>query len=180
MACRLFGAKPLSNQCWAIINWTPRNKLQWNFNQNTKLFIHENACENIVCEMAAILSRGRWVSSLCHDFAVGQTEIFIIFRLTHTATWLCLELFSHEVNLAANYRIILFTPKSFWVVSLIRFSMLNKSCLRNKGFEAFNTASMSFQWLDVYDPKGQWIFIPTWFAFQGVNILIFVVCCNIS
>ena len=33
-------------------------------NQNTKLFIHENASENIVCEMAAILSRGRWVNSL--------------------------------------------------------------------------------------------------------------------
>ena len=46
------------NQCWVIVNCTLRNKFQWNFNQNTKLFIHENACENIVCEMAAILSRG--------------------------------------------------------------------------------------------------------------------------
>ena len=26
--------------------------------QNTKIFIHENAFENVVCEMAAILSRG--------------------------------------------------------------------------------------------------------------------------
>ena len=34
------------------------NKLQWNFNQNIKLFIHENASENIICEMAAILSTG--------------------------------------------------------------------------------------------------------------------------
>ena len=34
------------------------NKFQWNFNQNTKLFIDENIYENIVCEMAAILSRG--------------------------------------------------------------------------------------------------------------------------
>ena len=33
-------------------------KLQWNFNQNKKLFFHENAFENIACEMAAILSRG--------------------------------------------------------------------------------------------------------------------------
>ena len=50
------------NQCWVIVNWTVRNKLQWNFNQNIKLFIHENASENIVCEMAAILSRVRWVN----------------------------------------------------------------------------------------------------------------------
>ena len=26
------------NQCWVIVNWAPRNKLQWNFNQNIKLF----------------------------------------------------------------------------------------------------------------------------------------------
>ena len=49
------------NQCLIIVNWTLRNKLQWNFNQNTKLFIHENTSENIVCEMAAILSSGGWV-----------------------------------------------------------------------------------------------------------------------
>ena len=33
MVCRLFGAKPLSNQCWVIVNWNLRNKLQWNFDQ---------------------------------------------------------------------------------------------------------------------------------------------------
>ena len=45
------------NQCWIIVNWTLRNKLQWNFNQNTKLFIHGNASENIICEMAAIINK---------------------------------------------------------------------------------------------------------------------------
>ena len=45
------------NQCWVIANWTLRNKLQWLFYQNTELFIHENASENIVCKM----SRDRWV-----------------------------------------------------------------------------------------------------------------------
>ena len=49
------------NQCWVFVNWTLRNKLQWNFNQDTKLFIHENASEYIVCEMVAILTRRRWV-----------------------------------------------------------------------------------------------------------------------
>ena len=52
------------NQCWVIINWTLRNKFQWNFNQNMKLFIYENASENIVCEMAAIFSWWRWVEWL--------------------------------------------------------------------------------------------------------------------
>ena len=47
------------NQSWFIVNWTLRNKLQWN--QNAKFFINENASKHIVCETAAILSRGRWV-----------------------------------------------------------------------------------------------------------------------
>ena len=34
----------------------PMNEIKWNFNQNTKRFIHENASENIVNEMAAINS----------------------------------------------------------------------------------------------------------------------------
>ena len=42
------------NQCWNIVNWTLRNKLQWNLNPNSYIFIQENAFENSVCEMAAI------------------------------------------------------------------------------------------------------------------------------
>ena len=37
-----------------LIGLLLRNKLQWNFNQNQHFFIHENALENIVCDMAAI------------------------------------------------------------------------------------------------------------------------------
>ena len=60
------GLSPIRRQ--AII-WTNavflsrlRNKVQWNLNQNSNIFIHENAFENIVCEIAVILSRGRWVN----------------------------------------------------------------------------------------------------------------------
>ena len=45
-------------QSWVIVKWTIRNKLQWTFYQNTKLFILENASENIVCEMAVICPGG--------------------------------------------------------------------------------------------------------------------------
>ena len=55
------------NQCWVIVNWTLGNHLQLNFNQNTKIFIHENVCENIICEMVAILFRERWVN-ICMFF----------------------------------------------------------------------------------------------------------------
>ena len=38
------------------------NKRQWNLRQTTKLFIHEQAFENVVCKMVVILCRGRWVN----------------------------------------------------------------------------------------------------------------------
>ena len=61
------------NQCWNIVNWTLGNKLQWNFNGNSYIFIQENALENVVCEMASILSRPQCVKP---TFAPeGQTEL---------------------------------------------------------------------------------------------------------
>ena len=45
MACRLFCAKPLCKPVLGYCQLDPRNKLHWNFNQNTKLFIHENTSE---------------------------------------------------------------------------------------------------------------------------------------
>ena len=45
------------NQCWPIVNITLRNKLQWNFHQNKANFNQENAFEDDVCQMAAILLR---------------------------------------------------------------------------------------------------------------------------
>ena len=60
------------NQCWNIVNWTPRDKLQWKLNRNSNIVIHENLIESIVCEMAAILSRPQCVNikhpSWCRDF----------------------------------------------------------------------------------------------------------------
>ena len=47
-----------------IVNWTLRNKLQLNVSRNTKFFIYENASEDIVCKMVAILSRTRRVKIL--------------------------------------------------------------------------------------------------------------------
>ena len=47
-------SKPMLGFC----QFGPRNKLLWNSNRNTKIFINENAYEDIVCEMTAILSRG--------------------------------------------------------------------------------------------------------------------------
>ena len=59
IACRLFGAKPLSEPVLVHCQLDPWEQTSVNFFcQNIKLFIHKNAPYDIVCEMAAILSRG--------------------------------------------------------------------------------------------------------------------------
>ena len=40
----------------AGVNKTLRNKLQWNINWNSNIFINKNAFESVFCEMASILS----------------------------------------------------------------------------------------------------------------------------
>ena len=64
MACRLDDAKPISEpmleSCW----WDPWEQNQRNFNSNWNIFIQENAFENIICEMASILSRPQCVNVL--------------------------------------------------------------------------------------------------------------------
>ena len=50
------------NQCWNVVNWAPSNRLQWNFNRNSYIFISENQFENVVCKMATILAWPRFVN----------------------------------------------------------------------------------------------------------------------
>ena len=51
------------NQFWNTVNGTLGYKLQWNLNQNLYIVIQENASENVVCKMAAILSRPQSVNT---------------------------------------------------------------------------------------------------------------------
>ena len=76
MACRLAGAEPLSEPM-LFIYWTPRNKLQWNFNRNSYIFIQENPFENVVWKMAAILSRSQCVNwHPCRCSIIKEINIF--------------------------------------------------------------------------------------------------------
>ena len=70
-----------------VDNWILRNKLRWNLDQNTKLFIHKNASENIVCETAAIFSRGRWVKQRILLTKKGSLICKISFHKFWHMTW---------------------------------------------------------------------------------------------
>ena len=50
----------------ADVNWTLRNKLQWNPNPNTKLFIRENAVENVVNAFEFVVHRKATSNVIVH------------------------------------------------------------------------------------------------------------------
>ena len=75
------------NQRWFIVNRNRKNQFQWNFNQNKKLFIHEHAYQNVVCEMEAILFKGRWVclkQMYCRHWPASYIILRFPARLTNT------------------------------------------------------------------------------------------------
>ena len=85
MACRLFGAKPLPEPCWLIVNWNLRNKFQWNSNQNTKLFIHENAHECVVCQIGSHFVQGGMITCFAADvFKCIDCNPYPLFQLTQS------------------------------------------------------------------------------------------------
>ena len=78
------------NQCWNSVDWNLRNKLQWNLKRNSYIFIQENSFENVVCEMAAILSRPQWVNVNKPRTQPGEWENRILVVLSPTnsrRTW---------------------------------------------------------------------------------------------
>ena len=56
------------NQCWNIVNWTLRNKLQW----NSYIFVEENAFQNVIWKMTAILSRPQYVNTQSSGFLTPE------------------------------------------------------------------------------------------------------------
>ena len=68
------------NQCWNIVDWNFRDKLQWNLKQNSYIFIQENAFENVVSSMVAILTRPQCVKEvmyqmLSHKVSMGVSKL---------------------------------------------------------------------------------------------------------
>ena len=62
MAGRLTDAKPLSEPMLDYCQLDPCEHISMKIYQNTAIFIEENARENVVCEMASILSRPQCVN----------------------------------------------------------------------------------------------------------------------
>ena len=78
MACCLFGTKPLPEPMLIFRQLDPCEQTSVKFQSKYFFFFHENTYENVVCEMAAILSRGRW--DIVYSLDTSQL-------LWHIRTW---------------------------------------------------------------------------------------------
>ena len=72
MPCCLAGTKPLSEPVLECCKLDLGNKLQWNVNQNSHIFIKENEFQHVSWKMAAILSQ----SWCCLDIPLYQYRKF--------------------------------------------------------------------------------------------------------
>ena len=112
MAWRQLEPSHYLNQCRLII-WTPRDILQWNSNQNTKVSTHKNAFENIVCGMVAFMSRGKLVNvvgyfvsvSMCLKYMGITIALVIIWSIWRKNIWCinvqvkkCITLWRHQME----------------------------------------------------------------------------------
>ena len=88
-------------------------KLQWIFNQNTKLFIHKNAFENIVFEMAATATNVIWnINYVKHSddlfmcymsrFYIISTRLFPVIQSVHYDVIDQMETFSALLAICAG------------------------------------------------------------------------------
>ena len=64
MACRLSGAKPLSEPMLSYCQLDPKEHISVKFHLNLKVFIHGNSPENVVCQSGGHLARPQCVIKL--------------------------------------------------------------------------------------------------------------------
>ena len=107
MACHLVGAKPLSEPMRDYRQLDPwEQKFSEIFIQNSYIFIQEKAFEQVVCKMAAILSRPQcvkyvenYITILIWFWAYYETDQFTILPLLERVMILLCQFYtnaSHE------------------------------------------------------------------------------------
>ena len=86
------------NHCPVIFNCTLRNKHQRNIDQNAKIFIHENASENIVCEITANLPQSQCVRSMFNGITAAHLEQSSVCRICMARMLVSSDIVNHMVN----------------------------------------------------------------------------------
>ena len=78
------------------VYWTLGNKLHWNLNQNLNIFIQENAFENVVWNMVAILSQPQCVT-IFSTYGQGHSSISSYF-FQPACHWLHFNVYPYDMR----------------------------------------------------------------------------------
>ena len=151
MACRLDGVQPLSAPMLEYCYLDLRNKFQWNFNRSSHIFIQENGVENVVYEMASILSRSYWVDTQ------NSSTMIELFRYSAISYIHCLR-YAHIYITSTNNHNLDYICNNWWNI--------NESEVQNRRLSAEHTVLMTHlpiiwkysQW-KCTGSKGSWNFV---------------------
>ena len=111
------------NQCWNIVNRALRSIIQWQLNRNTKIFIHKIAFENVVCEMAAIFSRGRWVNPYWRGY---WADAYTTQQLTRHKRTRQSGPYSHlHIHVDSYDKCLIYHTRSHDLISVVVFANFN-------------------------------------------------------
>ena len=97
------------NQWWLLVNRTLRNKPYWNMDQNTVIFLHEHALENMCnTDVGHIVFTSTCSLVLCHIQGCqplvthlthwGRDKITAISQTTHSNTFSCMKMFEFQLK----------------------------------------------------------------------------------
>ena len=104
------------------------NKLQWNFNRNSHIFIQENTLQNVVCEMASILSRPQCVEWMPQDLSNYKTN------LVQIISW-CQQAPNHSWSTSKKHFL---DTNSLICVSLRQWYMVLTATVVHKSFWSYS------------------------------------------
>ena len=119
------------NQCWNIVNWTLRNKLQWDLNRNSYIFINENAFQNVVWKLAVISSRPQRVKSYVlsyNEITWSTFSLYAVWKLNTKGWDIYFRRWSHIKNWCMQTQT---NSNSWWRHQMETFSALLAICAGN-------------------------------------------------
>ena len=114
MLCRLFGAKPLPEPVLTYSQLSPyRNKLQWYLYQYLNIFIEENAFDNVLCKISAILYQHHRVNGVSQSVEGFRQWLLQMAEMSCEQIEFCFDSYTY-----CECYIFLFPKKSLTVSSL--------------------------------------------------------------
>ena len=106
------------------------NKLQWNLNQNSNIFIHKSMFESVVCEMASISSRPQCVKRSCTDRIMQM--VWALSCVVVVQYWSVITTFFDFTNILKSYftgaGAIIWWRVNFWKAISI-FTSMKSNCV---------------------------------------------------